>query len=151
MDGVGHVAGEAKILVVDEDRVTMQLLTDMLARGGYRRISTTHDPERAVQLFRGVQPDLVLLDLGIAVSDGLEVLRQLHDEIAADDHVPILVVSGDASDEPKLNGLVLGANDFITKPVDVVETMLRIRNHLETRFHFLALRQTIELFRGMYG
>ena len=151
MDRWEDIAGRAKILVIDDDRMTIQIFTGMLARAGYRKLWTTDDPERALELFRRVDPDLVLLDLHMSPIDGLEVLRRLHAEIPPDDYLPILVVSGDVSDEAKLNALLLGAKDFIAKPVDLVETMLRIRIRLETRFRFLQMQQTIELLRGPYG
>ena len=141
------IAARAKILIIEDDRMTIQIFTGMLARGGYRNISTTDDPERALEIFRRVEPDLVLLDLRMAPVDGLEVLRQLHEEIPREEFLPILVISGDSTDAAKLNALLLGAKDFITKPVDVVDAMLRIRLRLETRFQFQEMRQTIAQLR----
>jgi DNA-binding response OmpR family regulator len=139
---------QAKILIVDDDRATIQLFEKMLSRAGYEQISATTDPTAAHDLFQKLRPDLVLLDLHLGPYDGMEVLREIHEEIPAESYLPILVISGDASEQAKLRALVLGAKDFITKPIDIVETMLRIRILLETRFNILDKEREIEELRS---
>ena len=141
------ISGAAKILVIAADAVTREALATMLERGGYRNIWTAADPARGIELFREVQPDLVLTELSMEPHDGAGLLRQLHAESPSDGFVPILVITDDAKDA-KLNALVLGAKDVVTRPIDVVETMLRIRIRLETRFKVLELERTIHSLRG---
>jgi putative two-component system response regulator len=146
-----EISRVARILVVDNDPVSVQLFTTMLKRGGYQHIWSTDDPERAIELFREVKPDLVLLDLHMTPLDGLEVLRRLREESPAAVQIPVMLITGDASDQARLNALLSGAHDFITKPIDLVETMLRIRTRLETRFQFVEMERTIDRLRGPYG
>jgi DNA-binding response OmpR family regulator len=140
----------ARILVIDDDRISVQVITAMLEHAGYENIWSTHDPVAAPELFREIQPDLVLLDLRMVPVDGMEVMRQLQEQIPREAYLPVLVITGDDSDQANLNALLAGAKDLVTKPIDRVETMLRIRTQLETRFRFLEMERTIKLLRGPY-
>lgn len=146
-----EISRTAKILVVDNDPVSVQLLTTMLKRGGYQHIWTTDDPARAVELFREVEPDLVLLDLHMTPMDGLEVLRRFRERGPSAAQIPVLLITGDVTDQARLNALLSGVHDFITKPIDLVETLLRIRTRLETRFQFVEMERKIDRLRGPYG
>ena len=146
-----RIAGAAKVLVIDGDPVARQGLVAMLEGGGYRNIWTAPDPAGGQELFEQVQPDLVLTELRTSAEDGLEVLRLLHESIPSETFVPVMVVTDDGSDQARLNALLLGATDFVTKPIDIVETMLRIRLRLETRYKFLELERTVQRLRGPYG
>jgi DNA-binding response OmpR family regulator len=150
MDRLSEISREAKILVIEDDAQTIQDSTGMLSGAGYLKVWTTEDPRAGLEAFRRVHPDLVLVDLE-SPHDLLEVLRQMHEEIPSEEYLPIVVISRDTSEEAKLNALLLGAKDFIAKPVDAVETMLRIRIRLETRFRFVQMQRTIERLRGPYG
>ena len=111
----------------------------LLQDAGYQNLSTTTDSRRALDLFREFGPDLILLDLMMPHLDGLAVLGQLSHEIPEDVFLPVLVLTADATLEAKRKALAAGAQDFLTKPFEQFEVLLRIRNLLRTRAMHLAL------------
>lgn len=125
---------EAKILIVDDQPNNIELLERILHRAGYTRICAVTHPPSAVLQFLEFQPDIVLLDLHMPVIDGRELLQLLSPLIPEGTFLPMLVLTADISQKTKREALLLGANDFLTKPLDRVEVLLRIRNHLQTRF-----------------
>ncbi|HEX9820918.1 MAG TPA: response regulator [Methylomirabilota bacterium] len=131
----------ARILIVDDEPANVLLMQRLLEDAGYRHLSTTTDPRRVLELYREVGPDLVLLDLMMPHLDGLAVLEQLRAEIPPDAYVPVLVLTADATPEAKRRALTAGARDFLTKPFEQVEVLLRIRNLLDTRRLHLALAE----------
>ena len=124
----------ARILVVDDDEINIRLLTRILGRAGYTNIETTTDGASVVGLVGKFDPDLVLLDLNMPAPDGFEILRQLGPRMEAPGRLPVLVLTGDGATERRRAALSLGACDFVAKPYDSAEAVLRIRNILETRF-----------------
>jgi signal transduction histidine kinase len=143
-----HIA--AHILVVDDEEANVDLLEQMLARAGYTNVTSTTDPRRVLPLLRERGPDLILLDLLMPHLDGYAVLEQLRPAIGADAYLPVLVLTADITPAAKQRALSLGANDFLTKPFDQIELLLRIRNLLETRFLHLRLRQQNALLERLY-
>lgn len=129
----------ARILLVDDMRATLRLLERMLGKAGYVNVRSTTRADEVLSLYRQERPDLILLDLHMPGVNGLDLLDQLHEEIGPGDYLPIMVVTGDTTHEAKLQALTLGAKDFLVKPVDTIETMLKIRILLETRALFLEL------------
>jgi signal transduction histidine kinase/DNA-binding response OmpR family regulator len=128
----------AKILIVDDEQANIDLLQSFLEDEGYRLFST-RDPREVEDLCRSVLPDLLLLDLHMPYIGGFEVMEQVLRLTPADVYFPILVLTADASPAVRERALAAGAKDFLTKPLDGVEVILRIRNLLETRS--LHLRQ----------
>ena len=122
-----------KLLLVDDEAHCTKLMEAFLRQAGYSRITMTNDPRQALELFQQVKPDLVALDMRMPHMDGFEVMRQLRQVIPADDYVPILIVTGELDAPTKHKALAEGANDFINKPVDATEVVLRIKNQLQTR------------------
>lgn len=147
MIGWEEIALKAKLLLVDDDSVMIQLSTAMLRKAGYTQIWSTQDPAAARQLFLEIRPDLVLLDMNMVPLNGMEVMRQLQAEIPEGEYVPIVMITADASKELRLEALDKGAKDFMTKPVEWSEAMLRIRTRLESRFRFVEMQRTIEQLR----
>ncbi len=143
-----EVQGRARIMVVDDEPDNLRLLGRLLRRSGYEEIHETGDPRQALDLFREVEPDLVLLDLHMPHLDGFEVMERLEPEIPAGDYLPILVLTGDPNPDVRRRALAAGANDFVTKPFETTEVLLRIRNLLETRLLHRKTRhqnETLEL------
>ena len=130
---------DAKILIVDDDPVNVLLMERVLQDAGYQNLSTTTDSRKVLDLYRAFRPDLILLDLMMPHLDGFEILDLLKDEIPADVYLPILVLTADATLEAKRKALAAGARDFLTKPFERFEVLLRIRNLLATRQLYLAL------------
>lgn len=129
----------AKILIVDDEPTNVRLLERLLEVTGYSNLESTTDSRRVVELYRAFRPDLILLDLRMPHPDGIAVLEQLRGEIPADEYLPILMLTADVALESKHRALAAGAKDFLTKPLDQLETLLRIGNLVHTRRLYLAL------------
>lgn len=130
----------SKILVVDDNPDLVAILESMLTSEGYTQVVTTTDPDTVVNLFQMFRPDLVLLDLQMPGTNGLDVMAALR-EIEGEETVPVLILTGNKSPEVKLRALAGGANDFLTKPFNKTEVRLRITNLLETRHLHQELRK----------
>ncbi|MBV9469431.1 MAG: response regulator [Abitibacteriaceae bacterium] len=124
---------QARILIVDDIPDSVALLEAMLRSEGYQHLTSTSDARQVLHLYRRVQPDLILLDLMMPYVDGFEVMAQLRPLLPPQSFTPILVLTGDISASTKRRALREGARDFVPKPFDQVEVMLRIRNLLEMR------------------
>jgi putative two-component system response regulator len=132
---------EARLLVVDDDRATVMFLQGLLEKAGYARVLTTTNPREASALFDAMSPDLVVLDVQMPVMDGFGVLQELQPRIAPANYLPILMLTGNDTPEAKRRALFSGAKDFLTKPFDPLELLLRLHNLLEARFIHLKLRE----------
>ncbi|MGH7500534.1 MAG: HD domain-containing phosphohydrolase [Longimicrobiales bacterium] len=129
----------ARILIVDDEKAYVQLLTRFLESIGYRCVKSTTDPFEVSGLLVDFDPDLILLDLRMKGLDGVAVMQQLQ-PYTSRFYLPILVLTGDISDDAKRASLSNGAKDFLNKPFDLTEVRLRIENLLETRFLHLELQ-----------
>lgn len=130
----------AKILIIDDAEANLKLLEDLLAKEGFHQIVSTADPTHALDLFKAFEPDLILLDLMMPELDGYALLEIFSRHIARDEYLPILVLTADATIGAKRKALALGAKDFLTKPFDTIEAMLRVWNLLETRMLYRHLK-----------
>ena len=135
MTGDGRLF-EAKLLVVDDEETNVMLLERILAKTGYHNVTSTSDPERVMSIVEELEPDLLLLDLMMPRVDGFEIMESLR---AAGRDVPVLVLTADATQEVKRRALRSGARDFLTKPFDMDEILLRIANMLDIRFLTMRL------------
>ncbi|CAA9314023.1 MAG: Phytochrome, two-component sensor histidine kinase [uncultured Gemmatimonadetes bacterium] len=131
---------DASILVVDDEMANLHLLEEFLKFDGFGNVALTTDPRRVPEMFEERRPDILLLDLHMPHLDGFSVMRQLRSTLPPGDYFPILVLTADVTSETKLRALSEGASDFLTKPLDAVEVVLRIRNLLATRFLHLQER-----------
>jgi K+-sensing histidine kinase KdpD len=137
---------EARILVVDDELPNVQLLQRALEQAGYVDVQVTTDSRRVAGLLTEFEPDLILLDLLMPHLDGFEVMDQLSRLVPPSTYLPILVLTADITVETKRRALAGGAKDFLTKPFDLNEVLLRIRNMLQIRrLHLQLLRQNEEL------
>ncbi len=110
------------ILVVDDDRKIADLISLYLKKEGYG-VLVAYDGQEALDLARCKEPDLIVLDLLLPKLDGTEVCRILRTE----SRVPIIMLTARSTDEDKLLGLDLGADDYVTKPFNPRELVARIR------------------------
>ncbi len=101
---------------------------------GYAEVLSVADPRQALPLFQLFEPDIVLLDLRMPHLDGFAVLEQLRARTPLDSYLPVLVLTADNSRAARDRALSSGARDFLTKPPDPAEVLLRVRNLLDTRF-----------------
>jgi PleD family two-component response regulator len=130
---------QMKILIIDDQQMSVRMLEEMLQRNGYRRVSGLTDSSKAIETFNLLNPDLIVLDLIMPDPDGLAVLETLRASDASESFLPIVVLTADVSEESKERALEAGATDFLVKPVSPTEALLRIRNLLETRRLHLVL------------
>jgi len=131
----------ARLLLVDDEATNIRLLQRILQRAGYSEVRGTVDSRDVERMVGEFEPDLVLLDLHMPYLDGFAVLKQLGPRMNGGGYLPVLMLTGDATPEAKRGALSLGAKDFVAKPFDSTEVLLRIRNLLETRFLYRALAQ----------
>ncbi|MEO6213830.1 MAG: HD domain-containing phosphohydrolase [Vicinamibacterales bacterium] len=130
---------KARILIVDDEPANVEVLRGLLERAGFERIRTTTDPREAAPLYVEFRPDLILLDLHMPYLDGLEVMDALN-QIAEATYLPILMLTGDVSEQSRSDALSRGAKDFLQKPFTSDEVLLRIGTLLETRFLYLQIQ-----------
>jgi signal transduction histidine kinase len=131
----------SRILIVDDDASNVRLVERLLAEAGYSHLRSTTDARRAITHCTEFGPDLILLDLVMRHLDGVQLLRELRWHTATETYLPILVLTADVSAERRRGALAAGANDFVTKPFDPAELVLRVRNLLETRSLHAELRR----------
>lgn len=130
--------GKMKILIIDDEPLNVALLEDMLSEAGYKQIRSVTDSRLALETCYTFAPDLILLDLMMPHVGGLSILHSLR---AAGDEVflPVIVLTADANEGTKRAALGAGATDFLLKPLDHLEVLLRIANLLEMRRLHLQL------------
>jgi putative two-component system response regulator len=132
---------KGRILIVDDSDDNIAMLEEFLAEDEVVIRGVT-DSKHAEQVFAEFSPDMVLLDLHMPDPDGLEILRRLRGVRASLVFVPVIVLTGDTGTVARNSALLLGANDFLTKPLDRYEVVLRVRNLLRTRQLCLDLART---------
>jgi putative two-component system response regulator len=128
-----------KILVIDDDRMTVTLLEQLLVRHGYTRVLGITNSRAALDTCATFDPDLVLLDLIMPEVDGFAVLEGLRADVS-ERFLPVVILTADTTEETKARALEAGASDFLVKPVSQTEALLRIRNLLEARRLNVVLR-----------
>ena len=132
----------ARLLIVDDQAVNVLLLERMLGGAGYLSIASTTEPGGVCELHRKNRYDLILLDLQMPGMDGFQVMEALK-EIEPDGYLPVLVIT--AQPGHKLRALQAGAKDFISKPFDLPEVLVRVRNMLEVRL----LHQKLQTYNSL--
>jgi len=132
---------QSRILVVDDEPANVELLEQLLHREGFNNVISTTESERALSIFHAFKPDLILLDLRMPKVDGFSLLTSLGEHRSAQVFLPVIVLTADVTRETKHKALAMGATDFLTKPFDTVEVMLRIWNLLETNLLYKKIVQ----------
>jgi PAS domain S-box-containing protein len=126
----------AGILIVDDQEANISVLTQLLAGAGYTRVSSTMNPKEVCALHREHGYDAILLDLQMPEMDGFQVMAALKANLS-DRYLPVIVIT--AQPGHKLRALEAGARDFVSKPFDLSEVKVRIRNMLEVRLLYRKL------------
>jgi len=123
---------DAVVMMVDDDSVLIEVLQSSLEEEGYHDFVATTNPLKAVDLVREARPDVLFLDMVMPRMSGLEVMQQLrNDQVLC--HTPVIVLTASSDRKIKLEALKLGAADFLSKPVDPSELVLRLRNTLAAK------------------
>jgi two-component system, OmpR family, response regulator ResD len=112
----------ARVLVVDDEPIVREVLQRYLARGGFE-VETAADGRQALEAFEARRPDLVLLDLMLPRVDGLEVFRH----IRAQAQSPVIMVTAKGEETNRIDGLEMGADDYVAKPFSPAEVVARAR------------------------
>jgi len=112
----------------------------VLKTGGYQNLVSTTDPRQAGTIFHACEPDLIILDLHMPCLSGVEVLQDLT-AASAGTYLPVIVLTGDVTSESKRRVLGMGAKDFLNKPFDSTEVLLRIKNLLISRVLYKELKR----------
>src|ERR1041385_4194103 len=132
------------ILVVDDQPINVQLLKRKLEREGIRVVAAYNGLE-ALDFVKKERPDLILLDVMMPDMDGIEVCQRLQSNEETRG-IPVIFVTARTTKESKLEGLGVGAVDYITKPIDLDETLARV----QTQLRFVAInRQVVDLTRRL--
>jgi len=121
---------DSNILIVDDQESNVRLLEYLLHRNGYRSIRGTTDPKSVVQIYQEFCPDLVLLDLVMPHMDGVEIMEELQ-KVERETYPSIVIISASENDEGRIRSLALGAIDFLAKPFNREEVVVRINNMLK--------------------
>jgi EAL domain-containing protein (putative c-di-GMP-specific phosphodiesterase class I)/AmiR/NasT family two-component response regulator len=129
---VGGVIAQASIVVIDDTPDNVALLERILLAAGASEVRGFTDPRVALEACVRTRPDLVLLDLHMPHLDALAVMGHLQESLAEDDFLPVIVLTADITPEARAQVLAAGAKDFLTKPFDITEVLLRVQNLLET-------------------
>jgi adenylate cyclase len=128
----------AGILVVDDQDANVRLLERMLRGAGYASVTSTMHPDQVCELHRQNHYSLILLDLQMPGMDGFQVMEGLK-AIETDGYLPVLVIT--AQPDHKLRALQAGAKDFVSKPFDLAEVLMRVHNMLEVRLLHLETKK----------
>lgn len=115
-----------KILVVDDDKEIVELLNIYLKNEGYEPIDAYSGKEALTKLSTNPDIGLMILDIMMPNMSGIEVIK----EVRRDSDIPIIVVSAKTSDMDKIQGLITGADDYVSKPFNPLEVMARVRSLL---------------------
>ncbi|MBA3351357.1 MAG: response regulator [Blastocatellia bacterium] len=123
-----------RILIVDDEPANVRLLEKLLHHERYEQVRSLTDSRSIIEVCHEYKPDLLLLDYHMPHNSGLEVLAQLHAGDGRGYGVPVIVLTADMSEGTRRASLEAGARDFVVKPIDPIETLLRVENLLETKF-----------------
>ncbi len=127
-----NLVNNAKILIVDDEKLNIEVVQGYLEQEGYRNFFRTTDATKAIELIQQVQPDVVLLDVMMPQVGGLEILAKMREDEKMY-HIPVIILTACTGTETKLEALRLGPSDFLAKPVDACELILRLRNVLTVK------------------
>ncbi len=124
---------DSRIYIADDEPANVKLLEAILGGAGFSPISSFPDGDALMRAIAEREPDLILLDLRMPVLDGMSVLQGLNTASPNRGYLPVLVLTADATRGSRDQALSSGAHDYLTKPFDPAEVLLRVRNLLETR------------------
>jgi putative two-component system response regulator len=132
---------ESRILILDDRLENLLWLQKLLEWAGYRNVEPIADSRKGLETYRTFQPDLVILDLLMPGMTGFDVISQIRGSMTPNDYLPILVFTNDDSPKSKNKALEIGASDFLMKPGDATEILLRVKNFLDARWMHKELQR----------
>lgn len=126
------MADNAKVLVVDDQEISVTFLEKVLEKEGYK-IFTAYDGIEALEKFEKEQPDIILLDIKMPRMDGFEVCKKIKED-PKKRMIPIIMITALTDTQDKIKGIELGADDYINKPFNKYELLVRIKALLKVKF-----------------
>lgn len=141
--GIGFGAAEqnASILVVDDEPSSQHVLVTTLRRAGFINVNVAHSLFSGLAAYDKHQPDLLILDLHLPDGTGTTLLNKVKQRVGPDAFLPVLMLTGDPTDDACDSALAAGATDFLSKPYRASELLLRVHNLLRTRMMHIELRE----------
>lgn len=136
----GVPLSEARVLIVDDRETDVRLLERILGRGGYTNITSITDSREFSSVFNEIEPDIILLDLTMPHLDGFAVLNILRSQVEEGTYLPVLILTSVDTTEAMWRSFSNGAKDFVAKPFNAQEVLLRVKNLLETRQLYLQVQ-----------
>jgi len=133
------ISSPAKILIVDDVEDNIEILGDLLTFDGYN-VQTTRSGESALERVQESRPDLILMDILMPGMDGFEVCERLKADTSTSD-IPVVFVSSMTDLESKVKGFKIGGVDYINKPFQHAEVLVRVNTHIT----MLRLRKDLEM------
>src|SRR4030042_1610439 len=140
---LGETKKKPKILIVDDEEKNLKLMGAILTNYGYV-FEIAKNGLEALEKTKEISPDLIFLDIMMPEMDGYEVCRRLKEDPTTQ-HIPVVMVTALTDKESRIRGLEVGANDFLTKPVDKTELKIRTNNLLKIKEFADFLKQHNEL------
>jgi len=139
---------QARIFIVDDEPANLKLLSKMLSSRKYQHLEAIQDPRDVLDRYRVTRPDLILLDINMPHLDGYQVMAQLK---ALDDPLlpPIVILTAQHGRETLLKALAAGARDFIGKPFDMAELLMRVNNLLDAHLAHCMLHDQKGILEDM--
>jgi len=122
-----------KVLIVDDDPINIELLEGYLSKD--YDILKAHDGNEAISIVEANPPDIILLDIIMPGMNGYKVCKKLKDDPGTN-HIPIVIVTSLHETEDRNKAIEAGADDFITKPFDIIELSVRVKSHLRTKLYY---------------
>lgn len=132
---------DSRILLVDDSAINLNVLEDILRRAGHCAIDSCTNPFAVRELYGQHKHDIVLLDIHMPGLSGIEVMAQMKED-HPDEYLPVLVLTADTAPDMRRQALDSGARDFIAKPFDKAEVLLRVSNILLVQW---LLKQVVAL------
>ncbi|TGE39031.1 response regulator [Desulfosporosinus fructosivorans] len=136
-----------KILIIEDNQANISMIEKLLRSSGYFNIMSTSDFGETLKVFKEYKPDLILLDLQMTNIDGFKVIEQLN-EVKEDEYLSLVVITANNEQANRLRALTMGAKDFIAKPFDYTEVLMRIRITLEVRFLHAEIKENKRLLEN---
>lgn len=139
-----------RILIVDDEELNVELLVDLLEDEGYV-MDTANNGKQALDCFSANKPDLILLDVMMPILDGYAACAQIREQEKANDSIPtpIIFLSAKANLDDKLKGYEAGGDEYVTKPFDNAELLIKLENTLQKQQQIETLRSNADQAQSM--
>jgi len=136
---------QTKILIVDDEEANLKYMSTLISRYGYI-FDVARNGIEAIEKTKKINPDIILLDILMPEMDGIEACKRLKEDPETR-HIPIIVLTALEDKETKIESLKAGANDFLSKPVDNIELIARIKNFLQLK-NLEEIKKNNEILTG---